>query len=261
MKNKGFTLAEVLITLGIIGIVAALTIPTLIQNINGARYKSKFKKSVSTLSQAARTSLAKYDLDFGGINIGCGYAYSGDVSEFSASGGADKPEETRSICAIFHSTLAGASYTDVLNYNIKGLYGVADEEQSWSNGIYILSDGITVMFNIASYNKGGNTPCSLKPDENLQDRLNGVVGAMHENYGFSDPGDWFRTVCLGYIDLDGPNGPNKVVQCSHEDTNYNVNTPCVVENKDITDVYPVVFHDATVEPATNAAVYVLKNAK
>ena len=30
MKKIGFTLAEVLITLGIIGIVAAMTIPTLI---------------------------------------------------------------------------------------------------------------------------------------------------------------------------------------------------------------------------------------
>lgn len=31
MRTKGFTLAEVLITLGIIGIVAAMTLPILIQ--------------------------------------------------------------------------------------------------------------------------------------------------------------------------------------------------------------------------------------
>ena len=31
-KIKGFTLSEVLITLGIIGVVAAITIPTLVQN-------------------------------------------------------------------------------------------------------------------------------------------------------------------------------------------------------------------------------------
>ena len=30
LKNRAFTLAEVLITLGIIGVVAAMTIPTLI---------------------------------------------------------------------------------------------------------------------------------------------------------------------------------------------------------------------------------------
>ena len=34
-ERQGFTLAEVLITLGIIGVVAAMTIPTLISNTNG----------------------------------------------------------------------------------------------------------------------------------------------------------------------------------------------------------------------------------
>ena len=32
-KNQGFTLAEVLITLGVIGVVAAMTLPTLLTNI------------------------------------------------------------------------------------------------------------------------------------------------------------------------------------------------------------------------------------
>ena len=45
-KNNGFTLAEVLITLGIIGVVAALTIPTLISNTNSRRFASQFKKSL-----------------------------------------------------------------------------------------------------------------------------------------------------------------------------------------------------------------------
>ena len=41
MKKFAFTLAEVLITLGIIGIVAALTLPTLIHN----NHKKKLKLS------------------------------------------------------------------------------------------------------------------------------------------------------------------------------------------------------------------------
>ena len=50
-KRFGFTLAEVLITLGIIGVVAAMTIPTLISNTNGAQFKTGFKKALSTLSR------------------------------------------------------------------------------------------------------------------------------------------------------------------------------------------------------------------
>lgn len=48
----GFTLSEVLITLGIIGVVAALTIPTLIQNANERATVSQVKKVYATLSSA-----------------------------------------------------------------------------------------------------------------------------------------------------------------------------------------------------------------
>ena len=50
--DKGFTLAEILITLGIIGIVAALTIPTISKNIQQAVLKNQFKKFYSTFWQA-----------------------------------------------------------------------------------------------------------------------------------------------------------------------------------------------------------------
>lgn len=52
LKNRGFTLAEVLITLGIIGVVAALTIPTLIKNYQKKAATTAAKKAYSTLSQA-----------------------------------------------------------------------------------------------------------------------------------------------------------------------------------------------------------------
>lgn len=54
-KNRlyfAFTLAEVLVTLGIIGIVAAMTIPTLMQNSQDAQTKSAIKEAYRTLSQA-----------------------------------------------------------------------------------------------------------------------------------------------------------------------------------------------------------------
>ncbi len=64
MRKQGFTLAEVLITLGIIGVVAAMTIPTLISNTNGAQFKTAYKKSLSVLNQAVLLNVALEDTDF-----------------------------------------------------------------------------------------------------------------------------------------------------------------------------------------------------
>ena len=63
-KSKGFTLAEVLITLVIIGIIAALTVPTLNQSTHGEEYRSAFKKSISALNQAL---VMHYSID----GVGC----------------------------------------------------------------------------------------------------------------------------------------------------------------------------------------------
>ena len=52
LKKAAFTLAEVLITLGIIGVVAALTLPTLIQNHQKQVYVTQLKKAYSTLGNA-----------------------------------------------------------------------------------------------------------------------------------------------------------------------------------------------------------------
>ena len=52
MKKIGFTLAEVLITLGIIGVVAALTAPALVQNAGTAKIGPTLSKVVSTLENA-----------------------------------------------------------------------------------------------------------------------------------------------------------------------------------------------------------------
>lgn len=50
----GFTLAEVLITLGIIGVVAAITIPNLMTNNKAKKLRSQFLKSYSVISQSIK---------------------------------------------------------------------------------------------------------------------------------------------------------------------------------------------------------------
>lgn len=52
MNKKAFTLSEVLITLGIIGIVAAMTIPALIQNNRNKELNTGLRVAYSTIYQA-----------------------------------------------------------------------------------------------------------------------------------------------------------------------------------------------------------------
>ena len=51
-KKAAFTLAEVLITLGIIGVIAALLMPMLIENFQAVVLESQLKKGASTIYQA-----------------------------------------------------------------------------------------------------------------------------------------------------------------------------------------------------------------
>lgn len=57
--KKGFTLAEILITLGIIGIVSAVTIPVLIENHRKNVTVTRLKKAYTTISQAMLLSVSE----------------------------------------------------------------------------------------------------------------------------------------------------------------------------------------------------------
>ena len=58
--KKGFTLAEVLITLGIIGIVAALTIPALVSNYRKRVVVERLKKFYTVMNQAVLQATEEY---------------------------------------------------------------------------------------------------------------------------------------------------------------------------------------------------------
>ena len=64
MRNKkGFTLAETLISLAIIGVIAALTLPNLNANVVDAQIGPKLAKAVSTFEQANQAYLNAQEVD------------------------------------------------------------------------------------------------------------------------------------------------------------------------------------------------------
>lgn len=83
MKREAFTLAEVLITLGIIGVVTALTLPTLITNIKYAEIQASLKKNYSLIQQALLKMNEEYGYQIDGTykwgNVG---AFKRDFSKY-----------------------------------------------------------------------------------------------------------------------------------------------------------------------------------
>ena len=57
-EMRAFTLAEVLITLGVIGVVAALTMPSVMSNVRELVIKNQFKKTYSVISNAFKKAEA-----------------------------------------------------------------------------------------------------------------------------------------------------------------------------------------------------------
>jgi prepilin-type N-terminal cleavage/methylation domain-containing protein len=241
-RRSGFTLAEVLITLGIIGVVAAMTIPNLIANTNGAKFRSQFKKSISTLNQAGLMAQAQYDFDYAGTTAGTCTA-------------TDHPESVMTFCAILNGTLTGQTFqgtADNLKRNANGSEAAYSFARKITLGVpsdyyaYTLADGSIVGFKTTA---GG---CELPIGTQMTDAV--IKGTLAN--------------CTGFIDVNGVTLPNKEVQCTDSSKNtaanlVKVQTPCAVKNdaNNMTDVFPIVFHDATVEPASAAAKYVLTSSK
>ncbi|MDD3014412.1 MAG: type II secretion system protein [Candidatus Gastranaerophilales bacterium] len=62
-SKKGFTLAEILITLAVIGVVAAIAIPALIGTTNQAELKTALKKAVGVMNQSIMMMIAQDGVD------------------------------------------------------------------------------------------------------------------------------------------------------------------------------------------------------
>ena len=235
----GFTLAEVLITLGIIGVVSALTLPSLISNVDAKRNKTQFKKTISVLSQAGATAKALYNFDYGSSFIqNCSFQIAGMKAEV--------PQTSKTYCALFNSTI---KYSDVNSkaWNISkyslNRAGVLTRDTLIGAQLYILLDGSYIGFNGFNSSKNGENACTLPVGEI-------VTGAWIDAH----------PQCVGYIDVNGKDYPNEEVKCSEGDTTTEVENPCEVkEGKDVGDIYPIVFHDSDVTPASNASMYVWQN--
>ena len=237
-EKCAFTLAEVLITLGIIGVVTAMTIPTLMANVKAHQYSAKFKKTVSTLSNAAKMSQTQYGFDFSGINEVC-----------TANSATDNPEDKQSICSLLNGTLTGATYYYGMdrppNYSINKSQSPTYSLSSFSRDknyipIYFLADGTLILFSAVL--GGSNTIIEASCSRTLGNTNPGIIQeGEHRGWG---------TGCYALIDVNGISKPNKEVKCTRGSNKILTMEAgnCIVEPKDMSDIFPVIIYDGSVSP-------------
>jgi len=152
-SNKGFTLAEVLITLLIIGVIASIVIPGLIADSQNAEHKTAAKKAYAELSAAIK-QIKQDNVTLKGY-IGNSCSLKPDLVKYfnvvQDCGNADCVPDSASN---MYKDLSGApSYTG---------YG-AEGQFITSNGMFIniqnsttVSAGIVIIVDVNGYKKGPN---------------------------------------------------------------------------------------------------------
>ena len=137
LKKSAFTLAEVLITLGIIGVVAALTLPSVINKYRSFVLEQQFKKSYSNLSQ----TIINMKRDTGIENLR-DYYYG-----YNSSLGRHDTSLLGSFYNNFDSHIAPVDKLKkiypVTNYSGTGT-SAADYGEDWPKATIVLKDGSSV---------------------------------------------------------------------------------------------------------------------
>lgn len=221
--KNGFTLAEVLITLGIIGVVAAMTMPTLINQTNGTQYKAAFKKSLSAISQAVTLNVALDDISFADTVAG-------------TAGSVTAPANEVTTASLLNTRMKVVNITSTLPYNAPLAYpaGVnamsltADTWMFFNDGSMFAFFNASTIFNAqCSY---GSKICRGYIDVNGKKGPNKIV------------------TCNNATDTKTfPLTPDHQI-------NILGIPPCTATP---TDIYPVYYYDQTIVPSTNAANAVL----
>ena len=221
-KFNAFTLAEVLITLGIIGVVAAMTMPTLINQTNGAQYKAAYKKALSAISQAITLNVALDDKSFADATVASTTNSSGDdsvvgflrqrmnivkVSDGSEYNGEFPGQITASVCTITTGSGEDAT-TSIVSCSTEGATAKAPQT---------VSPDIFMFFNDSS--------------------MFAILGQESEANG----GCTKNSPCSGVIDVNGVKGPNALVS----------------DATNPTDIYRVVYYDQTIKPVQEPETTVL----
>lgn len=302
-KKHAFTMAEVLIAMTIIGIVSALIIPVFLANSTGKQRRISFIKGLNSLSRAATANYGTDGYDFSGTNGYYG-TVEAPVETYNVPGGAadgpiigfntqsipgnntfsDLHPDTPSLFHLWINNLNLKSSSELTNYAVSPADITLNcASRNHVSSVQVKIDGLLEMPDVeikselgsrAYWNlnimQGSGSIAPLCEGRTLEDGgfNQGRMFMLEDGMVFTyDPAQAYcfeSNPCYGYIDINGPEGPNRVISCSEgEDsfiTTYGRNAvpgmlfaDCTVNTSDISDIYPVLFYNNVVKPASWAA--------
>lgn len=249
-KRNGFTAVEIGLVVAVICVIAAMIIPTMLKNNNASKSKTVFKQSLANIKHAITMNVALDEFDFRALE--------------DSSAGSDK-EKPKTLKYIIEKRIDGAE--DITD-------DYFDSKNSDENILYISYDYVCKEDDVIAYSEGkkGAYECKKKGDivksspvEYKFDKDNFIVYTLDDGavFGFYKKAAKCTGIndkyCVGFIDTNGIVGPNKLVTCDNEQ--YNYGESCIVSEEKITDIFPVIFYNQSIEPASTAARSLLSGYK
>ncbi len=207
-KKLGFTMAEILLSLTIIGVVAAITLPSLMANINERTWNTQRKALYARLSQAIAMmpQLNGYG-EYEGTNTdGSVTATKDTAAETFLTEGLSKVLKINNICDAAHLADCGiaASFTNLAGSAI-----------TWPTKLSELNSMFTSTYETASSSKYTNPQKNINTNAVAFETQNGETIALYYNpFCMYDEDIWHYSqpkMCANFIyDLNGNKGPNAV---------------------------------------------------
>lgn len=188
-QYEGFTLAEVLITLGIIGVVAALALPTFIQNYQKTQYVTALKKAYTQFNQV----LLQIAVDNGTPDSIADYFASGSIEYRNVIPSKFKVVKT---CGTAAGDECFAKFDD--NYD-----GSANTTIRWTNDVnsaykFVTADGMSFALITSGSGCTTNYGFAAAPDAPITNHVCGAVfidinGTQKPNYHGRDVFEFYIT--------------------------------------------------------------------
>ncbi len=229
MKKYAFTLAEVLLTLAVIGIVAAITLPSLLVDTSEKAFDAQRKALHARLAQAIGTmaNLSGYGEYVGNDS---GVSTKDNAAETFLYEGLSKAYKMNNICGYDDTSTTGAKVLEKCNLpaSFTKMNGETmtfpttlkelNEKLVTSNvtnfsGTSSVSDKSVTNTKVAAFETINGESIAVFYNPNCKNDLE--VGTNVRNYKDSDDTyDYFYTqnrMCVNFVyDLNGTKGPNKV---------------------------------------------------